>query len=335
MEQLAKTPYAFDFFVALRMLECAAPQLPRLGYSRSPAQDVVRLAQSPALDFAPSTIEKLEAKDAERAAVLFVRHFGLFGPNGPLPLCLTEYAADRLHGRYGRAEGRSPSDPTMVAFCNVFHHRLLSFFYRAWADSRKACDYDRLDRQNWSAYIGSLIGLGMDSLRDGDDIPDKAKLHYAGRLVQPTRNAEGLRAILQDFFGLQTEIQPFVGRWLDLPRDNQCKLGDPGGKRALGSSVIVGSRFWTCQLHFRIRMGPMRFHDYERMLPRGSSFKRLMSWVRNYCGEHHFWDLQLVLHRDEVPDTRLGVRGRLGWTTWLKTKPFDHHAEDLTLRPQY
>lgn len=53
----------------------------------------------------------------------------------------------------------------------------------------------------------------------------------------------------------------------------------------------------------------------------------------NYCGEHFFWDVQLVLLAAEVPVTQLGQVGLLGWTTWLKSLPFTRDAEDLVLAP--
>ena len=77
----------------------------------------------------------------------------------------------------------------------------------------------------------------------------------------------------------------------------------------------------------------MGLADYERMLPQGKAFERLKDWVLNYCGEHFFWDLQLVLKADEVPSTVLGQSSRLGWTTWLKTKPFACDADELILNP--
>ena len=73
--------------------------------------------------------------------------------------------------------------------------------------------------------------------------------------------------------------------------------------------------------------------DYERLLPQGDAFERLRSWVLNYCGQHFFWDAQLVLRADEVPPTRLGSYSRLGWTTWLQTKTPDTDADDLILNP--
>jgi len=138
--RLAEKPFAFDFYAALRLLQSCFPDQPRFGYSGSPKQDPVRLAQSPALDFAPATMESIQRKDPSRPPVVYSRHFGLLGPNGPMPLCYTEFAHDRIlhHG-----------DSTFSDFCNIFHHRLLSFFFRSWADARKTVDFDRPRDQHW------------------------------------------------------------------------------------------------------------------------------------------------------------------------------------------
>jgi type VI secretion system protein ImpH len=321
---LRAEPYAFDFYAAARLLQRLFPDRPRIGYSRSPAEDPIRFGQSPALDFAPATLEACRQKEPQRPPVVYCRHFGLFGPNGPLPLCLTEYARDRAlhHG-----------DVTFAAFCNVFHHRLLPFFFRAWADAQKAVDFDRPEEQHWTHLVASLIGLGTGSLLGRDSVPDRAKLFFAGRLVQQSRNAEGLEAILQEFFGIRTEVWTFAGRWLELPGESVCRLGASSDTGTLGASVIVGSRIWTSQLHFHIRMGPMTLSECERLLPTGRSFRRLCDWIRQYAGDQYSWDARLILAKEEVPMTSLGRAGRLGWTTWTRTQPFDHDAEDLLLRP--
>jgi len=327
IDAVAADPPSFDFFMAVRRLQAAAPARPRVGYSQSPAQDPLRFAQSPALDFAPSTLEALRRDPADpvRPPTLYSRHFGLFGPHGALPICLTEYAHDRIlhHG-----------DRTFAAFCNVFHHRMTSLFFRAWADAHKAVDLDRAAESSWRYFIGSLIGLGGEAFLERDSIPDQAKLFYAGRLAQQTRNAEGLRAILQEFFGVAVELRPFVGRWMNLPREYQCRLGDSSESGTLGRNAIVGTRVWESQLHFRLRVGPMHLTDLERLLPGGGSFRRLRDFVRLYTSDQFTWDAQFVLARDEVPAVQLGRTGRLGWTTWLKTRPFDHDADDIIVDPQ-
>jgi type VI secretion system protein ImpH len=75
----------------------------------------------------------------------------------------------------------------------------------------------------------------------------------------------------------------------------------------------------------------MPLADYERLLPLGGAYGRLCDWVRQYAGEHFSWDLNLILNKEEVPRIQLARAGRLGWTTWLKTKPFENDAENLVL----
>lgn len=322
--QLEQAPFSFDFFQAVRLIESWRRDLPRVGFSRTPGQDAVRFCQNPSLAFAPSTLESFQRDGAQIAPKLYLHFMGLFGPNSPLPLHITEYAHERQLN-FG--------DRTLTAFFNVFHHRMVSLFYRAWADNQKAADLDRPESQHYAAFIGSFFGIGMKALQARDEVPDWAKLFFSGRLAYQTRNAEGLESILAAFFQIKTEVQTFIGRWINLPPECVCKLGDSPGSGSLGLTTIVGSRFWECQLSFRVHMGPMKLADYERMLPSGGSFKRLRAWVLNYCGEHFSWDVQMVLEAAEVPEVSLGRAGRLGWTTWLKTQPFDRDADDLILNP--
>ena len=80
----------------------------------------------------------------------------------------------------------------------------------------------------------------MDSLLERDSVPDRAKLYFSGRLVQQTRNAEGLEAIIQDFFCVRTELQTFVGRWLKLPPGSDCRLGGTPGTGTAGMGKFPG-----------------------------------------------------------------------------------------------
>jgi type VI secretion system protein ImpH len=324
IDTLENRPFSFDFFRAVRLLQAHFPQNTRIGYSYALAQDPIRFAQAPSLVFAPSTISSFGPSGASGLLKLFVNHFGLWGPNGPMPLCLTEYLYERqLHH----------DDYTLAAFTNIFHHRLLSFFFRAWADNQKTVDLDRREDQHFAAYIGSFFGMATEPLQNRDEVQDAAKLFFAGRLANQARNAEGLEAILQEYFGIKTEVDTFVGRWMNLPEDTLCRLGESPDTGSLGLTSIVGSRFWEAQLAFRITLGPMTLADYERLLPGGIAFSRLRKWVLNYCGEHFVWDARFILLAAEVPEVVLGRSGRLGWTSWLKTQPFKRDADDLVLSP--
>ena len=75
----------------------------------------------------------------------------------------------------------------------------------------------------------------------------------------------------------------------------------------------------------------MSLADYQRLLPGGDSLVRLIAVVRNYVGDAMLWDLNLVLKQEEVPAIRLGESGRLGWTTWLTSRPLARDGDDLFL----
>ena len=323
VEQLRSEPWAFDFFQAVRRLECAYSNLPRMGHSRKPKEDIVRFRQRVSLAFAPSAISAFRPAAHGGNAELFVLFLGLLGPNGPMPLRLTEYVLGRI---------RDHEDNTLARFLDIFNHRMISLFYRAWACNQQTVSHDRKCQDRFAAYIGSLFGIGEDSLRDRDAVLDLAKLHYSGRLVCQTKNAEGLQAILQDYFGIPVQIRQFVGQWLSLLSEYRCRLGSSPENAEIGHTLIVGDRFWECRQKFRIEFGPMGFSDYLRMLPGGESLLRLIAWVRNYVGDELNWELQLILNKSQVPETCLGETGKLGWYSWLKSKPFEKHADDLVLR---
>ncbi|HEY3853918.1 MAG TPA: type VI secretion system baseplate subunit TssG [Verrucomicrobiae bacterium] len=341
----------YDFFRFVRLLQAARRDLPAIGCSTTPTDDPIRFGQRPSLAFPPSTLDELvlDEKDPTKPPKLYVNFMGLFGPNGPLPLHLTEFAIRRHLGhpidetsergvigsRMGdaasAAQAQGSKDDSLADFFDVFHHRFISLFFRAWAVAQPTVDLDRDDFQRFLFFLGAFVGESNadpagPNLDDNDLISRREKAYYVGRLSCPVRNAEGLEAILTDYFGIPTEAQEFLGRWFNLPAEDQCQLGRPGSAWLLGRNVFVGSRTWAVHLGFRLRMGPMVLEDYLSLLPTGRFFPLLQAWVTNYCGIEMYWDVQLVLRANEVPDTVLGRAGKLGWTTWLRSMPFTRDA---------
>lgn len=323
LEEMRERPFDFDFFAAVRRIECLASERPRVGRSASPREDPVRFGQDASLSFSPSPIAGVRDARGGRPPRLMANFFGLLGPNGPMPLHLTEYLRERqLHYR----------DEGLARFLDIFHNRMTAMFYRAWALNQAAVSHDRPEDDRFAVYVGSLAGIGMESLAGRDEVPDIAKLHYSGRLSLHTKNAEGLRELVGDFFGVPARLEEFVGQWLELPRDAQCRLGESRATGELGRSVIAGSRVWDVQQKFRFVLGPMGLEDYRRFLPTGTSFPKLVAWVRNYCGFEYIWDARLILRKEEVPRTRLGAGAQLGWTTWVMSGGVEEDRGDLVLR---
>ena len=326
LDLIARAPDQFDFFQAMRRLEaifCDSPERPRFGTALRPSEEPIRLGQDPELVFAPGPIGGLRPGRDGAPPRLSVNFFGLLGPNGPLPLHVTEYARDRL---------RNADDPTMARFFDLFHHRMLMLFYRVWASGRPAVNHDRPATDRFQLYIGALAGMGLASLRGRDDFPDAAKLFFAGRLAAHTRNAEGLEAIIGEFFAMPARIECFVGDWLELPVENRWRLSGRAGGDQLGVSTILGAHAWARQQKFRVVLRPLDRGQFRSMLPGGSNLPKLTAVVRNYIGDELRWDARLIL-KERVEEPWILGRARLSWTTWLGHAS-DGGFEDLVLDPQ-
>jgi type VI secretion system protein ImpH len=315
----------FDFFQAVRLIECAHPGLPRVGSSLRPREDAVRFGQEPELIFFPTTLRHFTATaTGDTAPKLVVNFFGLLGPNGPMPTHLTEYVRDRA---------RNAGDPTFARFLDVFHHRMASLFYRAWAGAQPVVSLDRDNGDRFSAYVGTTFGLGEPALRNRDTVPDFAKLHFAGLLAGGTRHAAGLRLVLSRFFGLPVDVRENVGHWMNLPAGSMSRLGTRDESARLGVGTMLGARVFDRQHKFRVVLGPLSMRDYQRFLPGGASLGRLADWVRLYVRDPLDWDVNLQLRQSEVPRLALGRRQRLGYTTWLHARAATSDARQLMLKP--
>lgn len=328
---LAESPHRHDFYQVLRQIECLHPERPRWGKALRPVEEPVRLGQDPDLSFAPAPLASFEV-DGSKPPRLQVRLFGLFGPNGPMPLHLTEYARERL---------RVAGDPTLSRFLDVFHHRFLALFYRAWAQAQPHVNRDRPKEDRFTTYVGAFVGMSPAAFRDCDDLPDLAKFFHVGSLVRQVRNSEGLSHILRHYFRVPVEIEQFVGHWMQLGAGERTFLAQEGA--LLGSGAALGARVWDRQHKFRIHLGPLSLDQYESFLPGsprsrrgegrdgGSPLRKLVDWVRMYLCFELDWDVRLFLKQNEVPPLRLGSGQQLGWTTWLGHRRTDAAAGDLCL----
>ncbi|MCR8827354.1 type VI secretion system baseplate subunit TssG [Pseudosulfitobacter koreensis] len=321
LQRLSDDPEKHHIFHAFRILEAAFPDAPRLGEARRPREDKVRFGQEAELSFPPSTVAGFKPPAGSKPGRLTNRFFGLFGPQGPLPLHLTEHARARL---------RHHRDPTFVEFANILTHRLMTLLYRAWRSGQPAPSFDRGNNDGIERKIAAIAGYHGAHLRERDDLPDLAKRHFAGLLAQGPKNAEGLRSIVEAFFGTKVQVQEFVGCWLELEPDDRWRMGVPA---ALGRTTSIGERVWTRSAKFRLRLGPLSLADYTRLLPGGASLPRLRAIVRNYAGDAMDWDVNLVLRADEIPRAKLGETVRLGQTSWIGESKIKKDADNLFLEP--
>ncbi|MET0335233.1 MAG: type VI secretion system baseplate subunit TssG [Rhizobacter sp.] len=323
-EKLAAEPWAHDFFAVLRQIESLSPDKPRLGKSLRPNAEPIRLGQDPELDFAPAALMSFKPEGARPR--LGTRFFGLFGPMGPLPLHLTEYARDRL---------RNHADPTLARFADVFHHRALLLFYRAWAHNQPAVQADRPNDDQFAKWVSALIGQAPVAMRGADTVPDAAKRHSSGLLASRSRHPEAIAKVLRQYFNVPIRVEPYVGHWMALRPEDRSRLGRPGARRSapLGVSAVAGAKVWDRQYKLRLHIGPLSFEQYQQFLPGQPSLIELRDWMRQLLGFEMLWDVRLVLKGDEVPKLAVGGPVRLGRSTWLGRNTPHPDRGELHLQP--
>ena len=317
LQGVARAPYRYDFNHVMRRVDAHHADKPRLGTARRPVDEPVRLGQPADLSFAPSGLAGVTLDDRSGKPRIEVRFFGLFGPNGPLPLHLTAYARERRMHK---------ADETFGRFADMFHHRLLLLFYRSWAQAQPTVSLDRPAEDRFADFVGSMVGVGGPAWRQRDAAPDHARLAFAGLLSRQVRNADGLARLLSGYLGMQVRVEQFVGRWMPLPAAERSRIGRRAASRRmstsqLGVSAVLGQAVFDRQHHFRVHVGPLSLPAFEALLPVGQALPAVQALLKDYVGLEFGWDLRLELDRPQVPACRPGRYGRLGWTTWLGPPP--------------
>lgn len=322
---------AVDFYQTLRRLECTHRSKPRVGEAARVTDEPMRLAQRPTLGFEARQIVDLVDQGEAKPKRVEVSFFGAFGPHGPLPLHLTEYAHQRIH---------QSRDFTFVSFLNIFHHRLLTFFYRSWANAQPTVHHDRPHNDRFSKYVGAIIGQGARPPGARDTDLDRFALYMATHFSGQTRHPEGLAKVLTEYFGATAEVEEFIGEWLRIPDEYCWRINKKPGLSAeplgkLGMTTRVGRRVWERQFKFRVVLGPLSRDQYERLMPQGADLPRLIALVRRYAGSELSWDVRLIMNEPDMEPTRLGKGARLGRTAYLVrgTVSRDKRWQDFVFDP--
>lgn len=302
LDGAAEEPWRFDLFAALRALERANPDQPRIGDAAALREDYARLGQDPYMDFPASTLSKFEPI-GPRGARILTKFLGFLGPQGALPLATTEEAHGWLLAR----------DDAFPRFLDIINHRFLQLFFRAWADSRPVAQHDRPKDDRFETYVGAPIGLGSPPFRNLDSVSDRGRLGFAGLLGAQAKSAARLRAYINGYFDVAAEIDEFVGSRLLLDEADRSKLGSA----ALGVDTLVGASFYSVQDKIRIRAYVQDMAAYRRFLPEGDFCEPLADSVFFYVGDELDWDLELAIPAKSVEPVKLGRAGALGWTSWI------------------
>jgi type VI secretion system protein ImpH len=321
IEQLQATPWKYGFFALVRRIN-ANPAIEPVGTASLPATEPFRIGQKPSLIFAPSEIADARVVNGKLRIRLY--SLGMLGPNGPLPLHVTEIAREREELR---------GDPTLCNFLDIFHHRSLTLLYRAWASAQSAASLDRPDDDRFSFYIGCLSGCSPRHDRTVS-LPLHARLSAAPHLVSEARNVDALAMSMTRHFGAPVRIEEYSDHWIVLPAELQCRMGQQGMSASLGRGAILGGHVPDRRHRFCMVIGPLDMADYHRFTPRGDSLLRLVAWVRAYMGLEFEWLLELQIKPHCAPPAVTGDHHQLGWSAWLGESPTGKPVTGMRFKPE-
>ena len=327
----------FSAFQAVRLLGRLHPERAGVGGWADPSTEVVRFAVPPSFAFPTSEVAALRPPaGGEGPYRMAVNFFGLTGPQGLLPHVYTHHAGAQTRAR----------DPGLRDFLDLFHHRALSLFYRAWAKPHAVIGHEDGGDEDWLLdHLLDVAGMGSAGLRRRLPVSDGAVGYYANLFAAGSRPADGLARLVGDYFDVAADVEQFVGEWRRLDGGGQCTLGEDDDTSRLGLGV-VGDEAWDPQARVRLRLGPLTRAEFDGFLPGGGAHAALGALARLYADDQVGVDARLVLDRAAVAPVILGMplgagalggapggappAAPLGRGTWLTSRPMARDPDDTT-----
>lgn len=314
-------PWSSGFFSVMRAIGARCPDAPAPGMARLPGEETYRIGQVPSMQFAPREVAALDVQAGRLEMQLY--GLGLWGPQGPMPLQWTERVM---------TQGRQASHP-MASLADMFHHRALSQFYRAWSCSQSAASLDR-EHDSFAFYVASLAGINADVAQK--TVPGlHPHIAWTAHLVREVRNPDGLCQSLAWYFSMPVALEEYVLHWLSLDQaDRSCLGGDHPALR-LGDGAVLGERVPDRQHCFRMVIGPLRLEQYLRLLPGGEDLPALTAMVRTFIGFEYDWEVALLLHADEAVPAVMSSAHQLGRSTWLGEQQGRDVVQGMVFAPEW
>lgn len=323
IHKLLEKPHLFSFFQAVLLLERYASsvgEIASVGYQGPVALEAIAFRPDASLAFPVSdivSIEKIGTDDDQPPRFRLTTSFlGLYGANSPLPDFYTE---DILWA--------DPEESFAREFLDIFHHRLLSLFYRCWLKYRYYLQFEPDGKDEFSQRIFSLIGMGTPGLVTELGLPPVRLLRYSGLIAQQPRSATALEGFLSNYFGgLPVRIEQCIGRWVVIADTDCIALG--GRNNQLGLNMTIGERVFDRAGKFRISIGAMKFAEFVKFLPDGECFQAMREIVQFFLMDALEFESELILLGTEVPELCLSSSegARLGWTSWLISRQPDDNV---------
>jgi type VI secretion system protein ImpH len=313
-ELLEKQASEFGFFQAVQLLHRLNPNATPIGGLGPPSQEPVRFKVSPSLIFAASDVESIVPRDPDSKksyATLTARFLGLTGASSPLANNMVEEVLrDAIDG-----------DGVLAAFYDIFHHRVLSLYFRAWKKYRFSAGFRTDGRDAFTQRALAFVGVDPGGVPSRDALPPATLLAMAPLLSQRTRSARTLHIALERLLpNVGIHVESFVERFVMISPEQRVKLALEN--TTLCENFTIGRRVYDRSGRFRVCVGPVDYQDFEELMPGGPHYPTIRKVIEQFSRGILEAELEVTLKEEESPRFQLGNRrgALLGTTTQLLTE---------------
>lgn len=316
---LARSP-KMNFFQLCQLMERLMPRGTGLGSSDTPAAEPVRFRPYPKVGFPGTELAAVEFDDErpDRRPTIRTTFLGLYGVDAVMPAHLID---DIVLRREGHEE--------VMAFLDIFNHRLTTLFYRAWRKYRYPSGFERADDSTSRALL-CLAGFGLGDKAATAGLPGARVLGILGLMSQRTRTVEGLAGVVALALpGAGVKIEERFPVWVKTDDQPGLRSGArDNAAQGLGRGHVLGRRVMNRGEAVRLTLQPATAEQAHDLLPDAPLYHELMSVLRVYLGNKTDVVLRMEVSASVVPELTLSPataeaggkihQGRLAWTTLLK-----------------
>lgn len=324
------------FFHIVALLERLTKENKRVGGDGPASEEGIRFRHDYDLGFSAGDIARVEVKALPRRAErgleapkpvfeVTTTFLGLTGTISPLPLYIAE---EVLH--------EDDQHPVRRDFLDIFHHRLISLFYRSVSKYAPAREHLSHRSDAWMKRALFLTGLDPDiqtrDMRVHPSVLVRLAPLLAGRGRGPRVLALALREALGEALAPdgKVNIKQFAGGWIEVDQEQRMALGE--SNNVLGVEAILGKRAYDQSGRFSVQIGPLHRHNFRRFLRDGDLLPVVKDMVELCVREPLDFDVELLLASDAVPSFTLSAAGgasQLGRDTRLRGA--ETTAETMTI----
>lgn len=331
--KIEANPWRFDFFQLVHLIEQQGEAAPHseVGDFTPASKESVKFKTNPLLHFEPAPVKSVTK--SEESTELLVNFLGLNGASGVLPFHYSELIIQQLRN----------NDASLRDFVDIFNHRSVSLFYRAWKKHRpwlkqtsKTQTVSKYQKNWHEELLKGLVGLSTES-NASFNRPEGAWLNYAGIGANRVTSPSTLKHAIGHHFGLNVEIREYKGQWEDMPNDVRTRLADRrsnGTNNILGVSALLGQRCWNAQNRFEVEILGIEYEQFMTFAPGSQKLRSLYELIRFKVGTELDFDLSLKIREShlEAANFSSGSKPQLGWNTRLQSKQPSNEKTDRLIK---